>query len=128
MSRSLLGASLLLATLWSAGQAMALEVVEVVLTTAIVEREPVDKVEVMPSQVGKLYCFTRITGADEATLVYHLWYRGEELLSRVALPVRSSDWRTWSQKSLQADPPGEWRVEIRDADGKFLQQAVFELR
>jgi hypothetical protein len=48
------------------------------------------------AQNGKLYGFTRITGAAEATFVYHLWFRGGQLTSRVELPVNPPDWRTWS--------------------------------
>jgi len=128
MSRYLLVTCFAVLMVLSAGRVLALEVVEVVLTTAIVDREPVDRVEVFPSQGGLLYCFTQITGADEPTVVYHLWYYGEQLMSSIALPVNSSDWRTWSAKSLQEDKPGEWRVVIQDEDGNLLQQIIFELR
>lgn len=128
MSRYLLVASFILLSIFSAVRVSALEVVEVVLTTAVVEREPVDRVEAFPRQGGRLYCFTRVAGANEPTEVYHLWYRGEQLMSRVALPVNSPDWRTWSVKRLHEDEPGEWRVEIEDAGGDFLQQIIFELR
>ena len=43
--------------------AYALEVEGAVLTTAVVDRQPVDRVEVFPSQNGTIYCFTRIVGA-----------------------------------------------------------------
>lgn len=128
MSRYLLVTCFAVLLVLSAGRVLALEVVEVILTTAIVDREPVDRVEVFPSQGGQLYCFTRITGADEPTVVYHLWYYGEQLMYSIALPVNSSDWRTWSAKSLQEDKPGEWRVVIQDEDGNLLQQIIFELR
>jgi hypothetical protein len=75
-----------------------------------------------------LYCFTRVVGADEPTTLYHVWYRGEQMTSRVGLPVNSSDWRTWSAKRFQEDLPGEWRVEIQTEDGDILQQIVFQLR
>jgi hypothetical protein len=110
-----------------AGAAMALEVSDAVITTAIVEREPVDSVDVFPVQNGKLYCFTRITGADEPTYVYHLWYREGQLMSRVELAVNTSSWRTWSAKNLLEDWPGKWRVEIQDVAGKVLQTLEFQL-
>lgn len=127
MSKYLLVAGFVLMSILSASRVAALEVAEVVLTTAVVEREPVDQVEAFPRQGGRLYCFSRIAGASEPTTVYHLWYRGEQLMSRVVLPVNSPDWRTWSVKRLHEDEPGEWRVEIQDAAGNFLQQIIFEL-
>lgn len=106
----------------------ALEVGEIVITTAIIDREPMDSVEVFPRQNGKLYCFTRILGAEDETSVYHLWYQGDQLMSKVELPVRSPNWRTWSAKQLREDWPGMWRVEIQDKQGNFLSEISFELR
>ena len=108
--------------------ALAVEVVDAVITTAIVDREPVDSVEVFPIQNGKLYCFTRIIGAEDSTVVYHVWSRDDQLMSRVELPVNSSDWRTWSAKRFLVDWSGRWHVEIQDADGKRLRQVDFQLR
>ena len=98
MLRSVLVMCIVLAANLCAGHALGLDMADAVITTAVVDREPVDDVEVFPIQDGKLYCFTRITGAGEPTTVYHLWYYGEQLMSRVELPVNSPDWRTWSAK------------------------------
>ena len=127
MLRFLFVASLFLAVMSSAG-VFAMEVEDVVITTAVVQREPVDQVEVFPRQNGTLYCFTRVVGSESPTFVYHLWYRGDKLMSRVQLPVNSSNWRTWSAKQLLEDWPGQWRVEIQDDQGNNLGQVRFELR
>lgn len=105
----------------------ALKVDDAVVTTAVVDREPIDQVEVFPRQNGTLYCFTRVVGADGETAVYHLWYYGEELMSRVELPVKSPSWRTWSAKELLEDWPGAWRIEIQDAKGNLIEELSFEL-
>lgn len=118
----------LLAMVFSTAPVLAVEVVDAVITTAIVDREPVDSVEAFPIQNGKLYCFTRIIGAEDSTVVYHVWYRDDQLMSRVELPVNSSDWRTWSAKRFLEDWSGKWHVEIQDADGKRLRQVDFQLR
>jgi hypothetical protein len=128
MLRFLLVISTVLAAVLWAGHALALEVAEAVITTAVVDREPVDEVEVFPIQGEKLYCFTRITGAGEPTTIYHLWYYGEQLMSRVELPVQSPDWRTWSAKGFLATGQGDWRIEIQDASGMILRQVSFQLR
>ena len=126
MSRYLL--SLILIMTLSAGNALAIEVYDIIMTTAVIDREPVDNVEVFPRQSGKLFCFTRITGADEPTVVHHVWYHDEQLISRVVLPVNSPDWRTWSARQLLEDLPGAWRVEIQAVDGSLLQKVNFQLR
>ncbi len=128
MSRSLLLIGLVLLLAWPVDQVLAIEVVDAVITTAIIDRQPVDKVEAFPIRNGKLYCFTRITGVDEPTVVYHVWFLDKQLMSRVELPVNSSDWRTWSAKTFLAEWPGEWRVEIQDIDGNLLKEVNFQLR
>ena len=128
MSRYLILIIMVLALVLSAGQVLALEVVDAVITTAVIDREPVDNVEVFPLQNGQLYCFSRIAGADEPTVVYHVWYRGERMVSRVELPVNSSNWRTWSAKRFLEGWSGEWHVEIQDVDGNILRKVEFQLR
>ena len=118
----------LLVMVLSTAPVLAVEVVDAVITTAIEDREPVDSVEVFPIQNGKLYCFSRIIGAEDSTVVYHVWYRDEQLMSRVELPVNSPDWRTWSAKRFLAEWPGQWHVEIQDADGNRLRKVDFQLR
>ncbi len=127
MGRKLLTGVLVFVLFFPAGL-FAVEVRDVVITTAVVDREPVDSVEVFPRQNGKLYCYTKILGAESQTVVYHLWYREEQLMSRVELPVKSSHWRTWSAKQLREDWPGKWRVEVQDEQGRFLSEVRFELR
>ena len=128
MLRNLIVLGLVVAMLLPAGKSLAIDVADAVITTAVVDREPVDTVEVFPVQNGKLYCFTRILGAKEPTTVYHLWYREEQLMSRVALPVKSSSWRTWSAKNLLEDWPGDWRIDVQDAYGNLLRTLKFQLR
>ena len=104
-----------------------LKVEEGVITTRIVERSPADSVQTYPVAVGKVYCFTHITGAEGDTNVTHVWYLGKKEISRVTLPVRSSDWRTWSVKTILPQWTGNWRVEVLDADGNLLQTIPFTL-
>jgi len=119
---SLLWMAVSATTVWS------IEVVDAVITTEVVDRNPVDQVKAFPIQNGKLYCFTRIIGAESATEVHHVWYRGKQLMSRMKLPVNSTDWRTWSAKRFLEDWSGEWHVEIQDVDGNVLQSVDFQLR
>ncbi|MCK4537098.1 MAG: DUF2914 domain-containing protein [Desulfuromonadales bacterium] len=107
--------------------AWGIEIQVGVMTTAVEERAPVDNVEVFPAADGQLYCFTRVTGAGEPTEIVHVWYRGEQLMSRVVLPVKSPDWRTWSTKSFLPDWQGEWRVEVQDVEGSLLKILKFKL-
>jgi hypothetical protein len=109
--------------------AAALEVAESAITTAVVERAPVDVVQNFPAQEGRLYCFTRIIGAslDVETAVTHVWLCEGREMSRVVLPVRSDNWRTWSAKTLSGARAGKWQVDVYDESGQLLASIPFEL-
>jgi len=110
-----------------AAQAAPLKVAVGQITTAIEKQMPVDKIENFPADYGKLYCFTRIVGADQETQVTHVWYYQEDEMARVVLPVRSSDWRTYSSKRFLPQWAGQWRVKILDADENELATIAFVL-
>jgi len=110
-----------------AAQAAPLKVAVGQITTAVEKQMPVDKIENFPADYGKLYCFTRIVGADQETQVTHVWYYQEDEMARVVLPVRSSDWRTYSSKRFLPQWAGQWRVKILDADENELATIAFVL-
>lgn len=128
MMRKLLLWGVCLAVLLPSLPVAAIEVTQMAITTAVVNREPVDSVVVYPLHDSLLYCFSRIVAADEATVVSHVWYRNDQIISRIELPVKSSDWRTWSAKRLIEGWEGDWRVEVLDADGRLLKTVEFQVR
>jgi hypothetical protein len=121
--------SLLLVSLHFVCSATAaeLKVADVTITTAIVNQMPVDHVEVYPADYGKLFCFTRVLGAEKETRVTHVWYYQEDELARVELQVGSADWRTYSSKRFLPQWAGQWRVDILDEKGQQLATVPFVL-
>jgi hypothetical protein len=93
----------------------------------VVDRACVDPNDVFPSQVGKLFCFSRIFGAQEDIQVTHVWYFGDNERARVALNVRSVNFRTYSSKIIQPHEIGTWRVDIIGPGGKLLQTVPFDI-
>ncbi len=80
-----------------------------------------------PSDAGKLFCFTRIAGALNPTSVTHVWYFGAEERWRVSLAVKSSNWRTYSSKTIRPQEIGGWSVEILGPQGETLGLYKFEI-
>ena len=93
----------------------------------VVDREPVDSGNSFTVDVGKLYCFTKIMGAESPTHVTHVWYFDGTERARVELAVNSDSWRTFSSKIIQAHELGAWRVDVLDADGNVLKSLDFEV-
>ena len=105
--------------------AASLQVTDVAIGTGVHSRVPTGISSYFDSSVGKLYAFTRITGAEGDTRVYHKWYHGDVLVADVPLTIRSGDWRTWSTKNVQPDWTGDWRLVVVSEDGSILGTVKF---
>ena len=81
-----------------------------------------------PVAAGPLVFYTRIK-SDRNTKVQHRWYRGNELRRSVTLGIMAnpgSGYRTFSRFTVSG--AGEWRVELRAADGALLRNERFTVR
>ncbi|MBW1731222.1 MAG: DUF2914 domain-containing protein [Deltaproteobacteria bacterium] len=79
------------------------------------------------SHLGKLYCFTRIIGAQSPTQIFHVWYYKDKERARVPLQVNSPNWRTYSSKLIQSHEIGQWRVEVLGPDNKLIKSIYFQV-
>ena len=105
----------------------SLEVAVAAICQDVVDREPVDAGISFPATVGRLYCFTKIVGAQEETQVTHVWYYGSIERARIDLSIKSDSWRTFSSKSIQEHEIGSWRVNVLDPAGTVLKELQFEI-
>ena len=100
-------------------------VAQAVVCKDVVVRMPVGSSDVIPAGTERVFCFTRIVGAQEETEITHNWYHQGALKASVVLPVRTSEWRTWSSKTLLPEWTGEWMVEVLSEDGTPLENLIF---
>ena len=133
-TRSLLFAMLilLLASFSTPSPAMAQGTSDLTIEVSVIceqieEREPVNVDSTFAVTVEKLYCFTKIAGAEEQTTISHVWYWGETERARIELPVRSISWRTYTAKKIQEHEVGNWRVDVLNADGTVLRTIRFNI-
>lgn len=91
----------------------------------VVDRTPVSINSVFSTNVGRLYCFTKVVGARKETKITHNWFKNGKLQSSITLPVKSSSWRTWSLKEIRASDAGDWMVEVLGEDGNPLEAILF---
>lgn len=106
-------------------QAVALSVAEAVITSNVVDRLPADTLTAVAADAGQVYCWTRITGASGEIEISHVWYKGEEEVSRIPLRIAGDNWRTWSSKKIDPSWTGSWRVEVIGPDGTLLKTVSF---
>ncbi len=114
-------------------------VTDVFMAEDVDNKSPVNVGKAFPASLGKLYCFSRITGMEvtpgvadeEAPLVYHVWLmkKGEEFqeMARVPLKIKSRSWRTRSRKTLLKSSVGEWQVRIIDENENELHRVSFQI-
>ena len=107
--------------------AATLHIADGTITTAIDKQMPVDRINSFAADFGKLYCFTRIIGADKNTEITHVWYYQENEMARVTLSIGSGDWRTYSSKRFLPQWAGSWQVVVLDSAGDKIGMIPFVL-
>ncbi len=99
-----------------------------VLTSAVINREPVDKLTDLVSLAAhkKVFFYTHLIDL-EGQQVEHRWYFDKELKAVVTLAVGSANWRTYSSKVFNSSLVGTWRVEVVAPSNKVLDVHYFDV-
>jgi len=108
-----------------AGAAKSAATAEVSVGTSVADRALAGAAESFPKGTEKLYCFSKVTGAENSE-IEHVWYKGDAEQGRVKLKIGGSPWRTYSSKTLGAEGSGDWRCDVVQ-DGKVLQSVKFKV-
>ena len=88
--------------------------------------------EAADSQVpaGPVFFYTQLKSAT-ATTIEHRWYQGDRLRQAVQLRIQANPgagYRTYSRNTISSERAGDWRVELRSADGTVLHEERFTVR
>ncbi|MBN2037344.1 MAG: DUF2914 domain-containing protein [Chitinispirillaceae bacterium] len=107
-----------------------LSVAHAVIAAGLDEYKPVKPDTLFPADIKRLYCYSQIKGASDATEIEHRWYWNDELQSAVPLKIKSNDWRTYSIKTIVPGMTGEWRVAVvhPQKDEKVLTTLKFTVK
>ena len=105
-----------------AAPAAGIKVEKIVTASGVENREPINETSAFDKSAGKVYTWTRITGASTPARIKHIYYLNEKKEAEVELQVGGSPWRIWSNKNVR---PGNWKVEVIDEAGATLAAAVF---
>ena len=88
-------------------------------TSAILDREPVDEVTSIDSDLRSVFFFTEFRNF-EGTSASHRWIYNGDVKFELSFKIRGSRWRVYSQKTLPKEWLGDWKVEIVSEDGTVL--------
>lgn len=100
--------------------------VEGAIAVDVMDREPVEPGTMFAADVGTLWCWTKVTGAEGQTLE-HVWSFGEYEWV-VALDIGGSPWRTYTSKKIVPEWTGDWKVTVRTVGGEVLEELTFTVQ
>ncbi len=118
-----------MATLAVGAQIDTSKVSRAVLTTGVIDREPVDvlKTDVSNSQFSdKLYFFTEVK-ALQGTTIHHVWYFQDVIMADIPLSISAARFRTYSLKHVLPEQLGDWRIDVVKETGELIAQKQFRI-
>ena len=118
---------MLFTSLLSAQEANNLTIEKLVICTSIEDRQPVGVDSTFSKDVGKLYCFSNITGAEKQCSISQVWYYKDKEMAKIKLDVKDKTWRTWSSKKIVTFAVGQWRVDVVSEKGDVLASKKFTI-
>ncbi len=95
-----------------------------VFTTEIDDREPQNRVNVLPNDHKKVYYFTELRNMKGQT-VTHRWAFKGKVMARIRFVVRGDRWRVYSSKKLEPQWLGQWTASVVDSSGRILSSDHF---
>lgn len=88
---------------------------------------PLNQGIVFPVSVGKVVCYTAFDSVPRKTVIFHNWYRKDELNTKIRLVLQPPRWASYSTIQLREIDKGPWRIEITDQEGQVLSILRFSI-
>jgi Protein of unknown function (DUF2914) len=76
---------------------------------------------------GQVCCYTSFDPVPQPTVIYHRWFRRDELSTQTRLRLYPTKWSTYSVIQLRETDKGPWRVEIIDQNGHIFDVLRFSI-
>ena len=93
-------------------------------TSAVQDREPVDKLSNLSNDQNRVYFFSEIKDAANQKIT-HRWEHNGKVVSEIGFDVGGNRWRVFSNKTLDPSQTGEWKVSVVDEAGSTLSASTF---
>ena len=98
-----------------------------VVGTGVENKEPVAAADSFPASTEKVSCFIEATNVPKDMELTAVWSMGDKEMRKINATVKAGPrWRTWVEKKV-GGMKGDWKVEIKAADGKVLKDVKFKV-
>ncbi len=88
---------------------------------------PVGPGVVFSVSAGQVCCYTSFDSVTQHSVIYHRWFRRDELSTQTRLRLYPPKWSTYSVIQLRETDKGPWRVEIVDQNGRVFDVLRFSI-
>lgn len=100
---------------------------QAVMCESIEAYSPENVAVVFSIGLGKVLCYTAFDHVPEETVIFHSWFRKDQLSSKRKLTLKPPSWSTFSGIQFRETDKGPWRVEISDSEGNILHILRFSI-
>ncbi|MBU0973048.1 MAG: DUF2914 domain-containing protein [Proteobacteria bacterium] len=100
---------------------------QAVMCESIETFRPLNPAVVFSISQGEVYCFSNFDPVVQKTIIFHKWYKRDQLIFTMQLTLMPPKWSSFSRIQLRDADKGPWRVEIRTADDTLLQTLRFSI-
>jgi len=101
--------------------------VRAVMSESIEKFSPVNPSIVFSIELGRISCFSEFDPVPEKSIIYHKWYRKDNLISVKKLTITPPRWSSFSSMQFRDADKGPWRVEITDDNNKLIRSLRFSI-
>lgn len=101
--------------------------IRAVMCESILKLTPANQAVVFSIDLGRVLCFTEFDRVTQQTVIYHKWYRKENLISVKQLALNPPRWSSFSSMQLRDADKGPWRVDVTDENDKVIFTLRFSI-
>jgi hypothetical protein len=98
-----------------------------VMCESVQNLRPINQAVTFSVSGGHVYCLSTFKSVPKPGVIYHRWFRRNELSTQVKLKVYPPYWTTYSLIQLREEDKGPWHVEISTENGKLFEVLRFSI-
>jgi len=106
---------------------MDVSLVDAVMCESVQNLKAVNEALTFSVALGHVYCLSVFRPSSKPTIIYHRWYRRNELSTQVRLKIYPPHWTAYSVIQLRVEDKGPWHIEVADQNGMVFRTLRFSI-
>jgi hypothetical protein len=100
---------------------------QAVMCETVQNLKPINEAVTFSVSLGHVYCLSYFKPVLKPSVIFHRWYRRNELSTQIRLKVYPPHWATYSVIQLREEDKGPWHIEVTDQNGKVFDVLRFSI-